>query len=363
MNIAPPQPLTLLRRMSPSRFYATTQCALREVWRSSGHSAPLPKGAGAWLGQAIHSLLERAGKHEIADAAAIDSNWDFVVAETEKLMQASAVTRHLIPLAKTAPHFEIRRRQAFRLAAEMISRRRGTTAQASSELWLQTQDGFIGGKVDRVVAGTDGATISDFKSGAVLEDSPAGEAEVKEEYRLQLLLYAALYMGSTGAYPKRLQIIGLNGEPIPVPFTMDECDRALDNARRTFVRINDIVSSGKTPSQKQEDLASPSAKACRYCEFRPSCGPYLSQPLPRAGSADWPLDVAGTLAEKKLLGNGRVWLRILAPNGDQRIVRGLDPGRHEALRDSPAGVGVFSLAKDSVPNSYLETPTTTVFAQ
>ena len=58
--------------------------------------------------------------------------------------------------------------------------------------------------IDRIVAGSDGVTISDFKSGAVLEDATDNDSEIKVEYKVQLMLYAALYKIAKGEWPRRL---------------------------------------------------------------------------------------------------------------------------------------------------------------
>jgi hypothetical protein len=271
----------------------------------------------------------------------------------------------LIPLERSAFHFEIRKRQAQRLAAIMLSSR-GTErsgTRATSELWLQTKDGKVGGKVDRIIIRKDGATIIDFKSGSVTDVQGDNPTEIKPEYKDQLMLYAALYYSTNGSPPTELQVVGLDGETHSILFTMDECEGILADAIARLGAVNEIISSPDSEGLKKRKLASPSALTCLYCEFRPGCDPYLEL----THDPGWqsleprPIDVIGELKEIRTLGNGRLWAKVTTAIGIEASIRGLDPKRHSELLQSPHSVTIFSLSKDSSPNSFIANQMTTVF--
>jgi len=363
MSVASPAPLVPIKRISPSRFYGLKQCALREAWRSSGAPALLPKSPGAWLGQAIHSLLEKAGKREVHDLTSVQVAWNSLVADAERAMESSLLGQHLVPLERNAPHFEVRKRQAFKLALAMIATRPAPASggRGASELWLQTEDGQVGGKVDRVLISADGVIIVDFKTGAIIDPI---SGQVKPEYRVQLMLYASLYKTMKGVAPKELQLIGLDGVAHSVAFSMVECDALLKDARDSLMAVNGNITSSKLANERIADLATPTGSTCLYCEFRPVCGPYLTSmqtPVWQA-SEPRPIDVRGTVTDFRVLGNGRLWIRLTTITGESKSIRGLSPDRHPALNNSTRNVALFSLNSDSVPGTYTENQMTTVYA-
>lgn len=353
-----------IKRISPSRFLGFKQCALREVWRAAGSPPLLSKGPGGWLGLAIHSLLERSGKGEIENSAAISSCWDSIVADTEGLMMVSRLERHLVPLSRTAPNFEVRKRLAHLLAKSLLAPGLYSTGQDGKrgiEVWLETSDGAVGGRVDKILVTGEDVTIIDFKSGLVTENSSATTG-VKMEYEVQLKLYAALYREVAGRLPTRLHVVGLDGKSHEVKFSTGECEALLQDARDILGRTNAIISSAVSAEEKRRALARPSADACRYCEYRPGCSSYLAELECKGRRNDWPLDVYGVASEYRTLGNGCIALKVRGATGDGMTVRGLHPDRHTSLLDRPQHLGIFSLSRDIVESSLVEGPLTTAYA-
>src|SRR5262245_19825417 len=83
--------LVPVQRISPSRYEALRQCALREAWAAAGEPPLLPLPPAARLGTAIHQLLEEAGKGQLApgERGQIERRWEELVAEAETKMRAS----------------------------------------------------------------------------------------------------------------------------------------------------------------------------------------------------------------------------------------------------------------------------------
>jgi hypothetical protein len=228
---------------------------------------------------------------------------------------------------------------------------------------VATRDGAAAGRIDAVVAGPDGPVIRDYKSGAVFETTLGGNTIVKDEYAIQLRLYAAIYASMTGHWPARLEVVPLVGDPVNVPFDPADCDRLLREAIARRDEVNATVNLPMSLESRIDQLAAPSPAACAYCTYRPHCQPYLnalqSQPNPA-----WPNDAIGHLKEMRVLGNSRRAL-TLSKDGATVWIRGIDPEpeRHPALEVVVPGdmVGAFNLRRDGGGASFVQGPFTVFY--
>lgn len=364
-------PLAQINRVSPSRFALLRECALREVWAASGAPNLLPASPAARFGSAIHQLLEEAGNGAFKQMSkdAIGRRLEELVVSVELRMRDSWLEGHLIPLKSAIPDFEVRKLRAIQRATDItqsalpvtgVGTRRMTK---SCELWLETSDGLVGGYIDQVDVSSAGAVLRDYKSGQILDES-MGAGIVKETYQVQLKLYAAIYAISKGVWPARLELVPLQGAALEVPFTHAECETLLGEARNAMTRINSIVANGSS-EDAAATLAAPSARACRYCLFRPTCNAY-KRARQISNEDDWPADVWGTVEEKRLLGNGKVLLTIESNQDRRRIaIRGLSasPARHPALVDIENGtpIALFGLKRNAQDATHQESPWSIVY--
>jgi len=114
------------------------------------------------------------------------------------------------------------------------------------------------GRYDLVVAGSEGKTILDFKTGAV--DSPA-KAQQRAETSLQLAIYALAHYRTTGALPARLELRFLESDLVG-GFAPTEA--LVLSTERKVAEVADRISRGLF-------AATPSHGACRPCPFRDVC--------------------------------------------------------------------------------------------
>ena len=63
-----------LKTISPSRFTALQECALREVWAASQTPQLLPSSPSARLGSIIHRLLQEAGEGRLINLASAEGH-------------------------------------------------------------------------------------------------------------------------------------------------------------------------------------------------------------------------------------------------------------------------------------------------
>jgi hypothetical protein len=332
----------------------------------------------ARLGTVIHRLLEEAGSGKLIDVtySEVERHWEELIARAEETLIASWLDRHLVPLSRFIPDYEVRRLRACKRAYELSQ----TNIQASNhaykgferfgnELWVESRDGLIGGYIDSVVTSPDGPIIRDFKSGSVVEtDSLQPPSAIKPEYEVQLKLYAALYATTTGIWPAKLELVPLQGEPIQVPHDPTECLTLLGDASRRLQQTNEVILSRSLALNRlEEHLADPDDAHCRFCPFRPSCSVYQQYNADAQVVARTPYDAIGTLTEIRTMGNSTVMISVEGNGQASRMkrVRNLAPNssRHPALEYLQKGdrVGLFNLKSSGSKDSFTETPLTTIY--
>ena len=368
-------PLLPLPRLSPSRYSSLKACALREVWTAARAPTLLPRSPAARAGSVVHRLIEEAGKGQLGDGerAAIERRWDELVAEAEADARASWLDKHLVPFKASVPDFEVRRLRAVQRAEEFARARKasgrgpGGRPSRRHEEWLETPDGLAGGYIDQVEESEVGPVLRDYKTGHILD---TGSAEAggspKEEYQIQLQLYAAIFARVTGVWPVRLELVPLQGARREIAFQPDQCLALLDEALRKLAAVNAVIAAYH-PVQAEAELASPSAETCRFCLYRPACNTYKAHHQFDEGVARWPDDLWGVVREKRVLGNGKVLL-IAEPHntpGQVAYIRGLNPSgeRHPALANLAVGdtAAIYGLMSGGVGASYSETRWTVIY--
>lgn len=367
-----------LKRISPSKYEVLHTCALREVWAAGRQPQLLPSSPKAWLGWAIHSLLEEAGLGQFTPggSAAIAHRWRELLTATEEKMRGSWLDRHLVPLDTAVLDFEVRsiraQNRALEIAEHAILRTKGYGAGTSlegTELWVQSDDGLMGGLIDYVEMAADGPTIRDYKSGDIAErNSSPHPGSVKVSYQVQLRLYAALYATTTGQWPTRLELIPLTGAAVPVSFDRQVCTALLEDARRTLKNVNEIITSLATAVPEAERrLARPDPSHCWACPFRPGCAAYRTARTAAAEPDEWPKDIIGEVEDIRTLGNGKLLILVRDAGSSLTTVRinGLtpDPTRHPALHQLQPGdtIGLYNLNTSGSGTTFSEASLTTIY--
>ncbi len=385
-----PQPpaFATIQRLSPSRYVALTQCALREAWAASRAPALLPARPVARLGSVAHKLLENAARGKIIGqgADAVRTEWDRLIDEVEGRMRSSWLERPLVPLRTSVRDYEVRRlraeAQAARIAAEPAltdadsayavgAGGDGTGAAAVAvEMPVATKDGRAGGIIDRVRETADGPVLVDYKSGAIVADG--GEMTVAQEgYRVQLKLYAALYAETVGRWPVRLELAPPDGLPTIVPFTPNECRKLLDDALTALGHTNATISrlvAAPSGSGGRDVLASPHPSACGWCQYRPACTAYRRarhESPSKVGGTAWPVDVWGEITARRVLHSGQVGLGVRDEDGEETQIRALrtEDDRHPALSEVRVGdpIAIFNLDGRHAPHMLSERPMTVLY--
>jgi CRISPR/Cas system-associated exonuclease Cas4 (RecB family) len=151
-------------------------------------------------------------------------------------------------------------------------------------------EGKLRGRPDIVRKTADGTAIEDYKTGSLYE---AESGELKEGYRLQLLLYAALAEKVEGeGTTTSAKLIPLEGEPAQIEIEGTEAAEAAVAVIAAMDGYNQAVAAGAAP----QDLASPEPGHCRFCPFAVRCPAFWTAITPE-WSTEGILAVAGQVRE------------------------------------------------------------------
>jgi RecB family exonuclease len=271
-----------LATLSPSQYGRILRCPYQVLLEKSveGRAALAAPGMGAGgagpLGTIIHGVLETAHKTGINDSAAFELAWE----QQLKAQETSLIKRkqqHLVPLAYRAKNYAVKKLLLRWLVLGMQSEQQAKGQQAVSvplgpEQRLTDATGRISGIADLIRYGPSGALeILDYKTGRIFSEALGENApdSVKEEYALQLRLYAALLHEQAGVWPERLLVVDLAGGEHQVSFTQEQCTELMHNAQSLYQKIFAAVSVGRAT-----DLARPSLPLCTACKMQHLCEPY-----------------------------------------------------------------------------------------
>lgn len=337
-------------RISPSRYYTFQLCNLREILAAGGHPALLPLPPSARIGSVVHKIIEMANGGKIRNEIQFNEAWQIEIRKSEEIMISNPLERHLVPLEETADDYEVKKFMALQMISAFFSDRRKQVSQQGrrhQEVWLETKDNKIAGKIDSIQETSEGTVIADYKTGCIIDEK---HGKPKEEYQQQLKFYAALYFENYNIWPKKLVLVGIDQSVHEILFSKADCISLLDQAKKLLIDTNELILSGLSP----DDFATPSPEACRYCLFRPGCQKYWQA---RQETEDWPIDLIGRIEEKGFTGNKLG--RLVIERGEKKYtVRALS-GRHRFLFDNNKNVLICNLRNDTSSNNYIERSMTT----
>lgn len=336
----------------------------------------LPNSPNAHIGSIIHETIKIAKGEKIREKRDFESIWSELVDKKEKTMAKSWIEKHLVPIKEYSIDYEVKKLLCKKFV-DNLSLEKQKLGQYSSipgqfihqsrnEIWLQSTDGKVGGYADVIIPTENGDIIIDYKTGKYVEEASFGSyPKVKEEYEIQLKLYSSLYHSEYGKWPVSLKIAGIDGTFVEIDFTNTECEEMLCEAIKILNYTNNIiVKRNLTKSEKLKELSSPNPENCKFCQYRPGCKSYLELMQQNVISKEkWPIDVAGTIIDSKILGNGNLFIKLSLDADPSKIisVRNLSIDRHPALNNIGNEVVIFSLLADSGEKTYQEGLLTTSY--
>lgn len=287
----PPAPsLEPISHISPSSAAELLRCPLRVAFqRSRQHRIGVTGNPAAMLGIICHAVLERVGKGEILSRPrdewpkAIDELWDRSLTEMAGLLPPDSRPDRW-------PYYHLKRAQVRRVGVDLaeslaVAARQGAP-QPLFEWSMVGYGGKLVGKADRVVPEAAGVIVEDFKSGSIFEPGSQidqEEPQLKEDYRRQLLLYAALYHEETGMWPVAGRVVALDGGPLSQEIDPGIASETAEQALRLLETYNQSVAT-----KSAWDLGTPSPAVCAFCPYKGVCDPYWANVSPDWAPPDRP---------------------------------------------------------------------------
>lgn len=329
--------LTPLAHTSPTLWSHMRLCGLRGAFASSRAADRwVLHDPRAWLGTAFHKVME-ASRRPSATAATPEETWTAAVR-----VAADAAAHHMLDARFAAPdrwpgYFLVRQRalaSAQHVIAANVDGARPSAAHqqgaSATERSLQARRGRLVGRPDRF----DGRILTEYKS-SMPDPAWHGAEAVREGFRRQLRLYAAIIAEATGRWPAHGRVVAASGQTMDVPLVSTACD---EEASAALAALDDL-NLGLAASAAPETFARPGEDCCGGCPFQALC-PAFWPWLQAAGSSGLPDTAAAAVLDRIEPGqDGDLYTAYLAvdqpsmPSGIQPLV--LRRSIHGDLTASP----------------------------
>jgi len=344
-----------INRISPSQFYSMKNCAYKSLLAEAFEKKPLlPISPNAYLGTVLHKMLELIVKRKVNNENDFSQMFDGQVKAVERNLQNLGYS-FFIPLQKNVKDFGLKKILLKKhLHAVSYQSIRSSSIKYYSEKWFESKDKLIAGKIDLLIEAQNDTEIIDFKTGAItndnLDDTDDVLAEVKEEYKEQLKLYAYLYFENKGIFPTVLSLVDLAKQKFTVNFSQSECKTIFEDAKDLLHAINESIKKGTF-------TANPTVANCKYCLYRPACSFFLKK-LKMNCSFN---DVSGLVRNvvKYQNGNVSVFLQI----GDRQFTVTSIPSEKfdELNKYRNKQINIYNLRKEATEFVYSATKTTMMY--
>jgi RecB family exonuclease len=279
MNLRP------LEYITPSSFEALSVCFLQAAFRADASYVTFQPPA-IRLGRACHALLERVAKGSLFDLSpdtwpdGLESIWQEEILTQEHALLASAQERHF-GQAETWPKYTLQKARVFLKAEKLLRyqferRHYGTGYRRSaSERPYHAYHGRLRGRADVVYESSRGIELIDYKTGNILDETVTGDTTIKETFKQQLLLYAAMHHDCTGMWPVYGHVVPLTGKPITMEIDPVAAEHLAQSALQQMTLFNERISQ----IAQTNELASPSVASCRQCAYKVYCQAFWEFPF------------------------------------------------------------------------------------
>jgi CRISPR/Cas system-associated exonuclease Cas4 (RecB family) len=249
-------------------------------------SVPLSEAAA--LGTVSHQILEEidAGNFDLLAKEQIEERifdrWNDLISEQHRKLEVEAKFGN--PPKPSRWPFYIVKRNA--VVGRALDRREiHESHYVSANPRPQIEESFfsenlgLNGRIDRVEHTSDGVRIVDFKTSTNDSD------EISKRFRIQLLLYAALYRDKEHVTPFQAAIEWQDGSRSYINISDNEIDDLLIQVKNLRELLN----------QESPPGGSPRESVCQFCNYRSICSDFQNQD--RTSWSPYPAFVHGSVAE------------------------------------------------------------------
>ena len=366
-------PLERVSAVSPSLSELLRVCPLRALLNRSTELRPFTLGnPKAWLGIAYHEVLEKLWSGErtdLSDDDWINFLWQRAINRVRGAARAHPLNRRFgnhekwpgYHLTHALTHLRAREALAERPRSRDGDDKSSSRVGPGREHMLHGMNGKIKGQPDVVVDNE----IWDYKSGSVTSQSPDGEEVVRQRYARQLRLYGYLVQENTGTCPSRAKLLPMQGSPVEITLTPQECVTEAEDAVKLLDSVNIAVANGI----RAEELGTPSEESCYWCNHKPHCTAFWNNVTKDWWSDSNSVFVEGSLVEAPIdIHGGRSFtLRVDISVGNveqsQFVIGPFDKSVFEDLKNFSAHEVVRIIGCHRRPDGTLTTTPWTVCAR
>lgn len=320
MNLQP------LEYITPSIIAALSNCFLQAAFRANTTYTTFQPPA-VRLGTVCHALLERVASGALVGLRpdswqdGLEGIWQEEISKQESALLDSEQEKHF-GRAETWPKYALQKARVFLRAEKLLTyqyeriQRGQQHSRSTSERPYEAYDGRLRGRADVVYESSQGVELVDYKTGKIYDEDETGDSTIKELYRQQLYLYAAMHRDCTNVWPVLGHIVPLTGQPVTIDIDPLEAERIVQSAMRQMEQFNERISQVK----QYTELATPSIASCCYCSYKvycPSFWQYSFEPSTWGSTAH--LDVVVREISQQPRGASTLLLQIIGgtlPNGE-----------------------------------------------
>ena len=260
-----------IEALSPSTFsWVSHGCGYQVLLQKAlqtfrDETLSLPSNKNAILGTIIHKLYELSLKGELHTIMDLKSKWEELVSDAKEKLAANYPT-----LQNASMNNYDKRNSAIRYAMGIIKKTGNTqaqegTAKVYSEKWLDCVEIGLKGIADKLIIDGGCVDVIDFKSGHVKDE----DGNIKNEYIIQLHLYAAMCQYLSLGQPRTLKLIDIDGQEHEVPFSEEYVRQLQLEVKETLQVLKDTIASRKFECFAKPELGMCSNCSCRHvCKYR-----------------------------------------------------------------------------------------------
>ena len=267
---------------SPTMDEDMRNCELRLAFKwDPNFKDTAPPSPPLILGKVGHKLMELATNGTFDDqpndsvGTVLTDVWNDLI---QKEISGAEKTGYKLPPANQWNYISMKRRKVILECEQIVKSRRQSTPQSQgisnsvkylAEHTISAFDGRIRGKVDLIKIDGNEITILDYKTGKVLEENlDSGDIEIKESYKNQLLLYAAMYRDKEGIWPTRLLL------------QEHEIEYGPNDAQAIATKAIERLSRFQANITKRQFRPDPSTDNCLWCDYKSACWEFLNSATP-----------------------------------------------------------------------------------
>lgn len=257
----------IIKTLSPSTFsWVNRGCGYQVLLQKAlstfnNSSLSLPSNRNAILGKIIHTLYELTQKGELRNVSDLKTKWEELV-----FVEKNKLADNYPTLRNANLNNYVKRNCAIRYALGLMKKNKNNPlangVKVYSEKRLDCSELGLKGVADKLVVYNGNIDVIDFKSGHVKE----GNGEIKEEYQVQLHLYAVMCHHLSLGKPRSLHLVDIDGEYFQVPYSHNFANKLIDDVKRTIEMLNSTISNKSFYSLVKSDLG-----MCSYCDSRHIC--------------------------------------------------------------------------------------------